>query len=161
MLFNECAEGRTERLESSKHYRLFFLLKGKTHIEGSDKRLLYGKEFTLLPPDTVISCSMPEHSRYAVVNCNGLMNESNVNYLNRLKRRARLHETGTPVLPIDDKLAKLLNSFAMYSIEDNRYSSVFNALFFMLRLLYGEDEMFSLFRPLLKEEEATVASPPG
>jgi len=155
-LYHSVGCGRTEPLDSSDSYRLFFLLKGRVRLNGGgyDNYPVYEKEFILLPPRTAIACRTEEDSRYVLLGCTGLKSKGNVACYERLKERSDADggSISCLTLPIRERLDGVLNSFAAYPVERSQHQAIFDAVFILLRVLYTEEELLLMLHPMLREK---------
>lgn len=151
LLHKNVTAGSTEFLGCNDHYRLFFLLEGKILMKGgrTDRNTFYGMEFLLLPPDSEISCCACEMSRYVIVNCNELKSEGNASYFERLQAEGADDGIASyDSFPIREKLKKILNRLTVYSNNEHQDPAVYDNIFVILRSLYTEEEMRTLFSPM-------------
>jgi hypothetical protein len=151
VLYNELPKGRVEDLESSSDYRLFFLMEGKAFMncESSEKYLLQGGHFSLLPPGCPISCASFTKSCYSIVTCTGLTSASNRDFVEKLKDIPCRSIPTVTALPIRDKLDKILYNFATYTCNEYQYPDIYDTVFIILRVLYTPEELVSLLFPML------------
>lgn len=152
IFYSHAGGGCVEHIDCRNNHRLFFLLEGRVCLEGGDcgKYPLCGKEFVLLPVGMPIACRVAEQSRYAVLDCTGLKNRSNVSYMEELRGYAGGIAPSHISLPIRGGLDAVLESFSAY-VKHIRHRTFYDAVFTLLRLLYSPREMFLLLHPMLSE----------
>lgn len=153
-LYSCLRNGCTEQAGTPEHYRLFFLLKGEVHLKtavGGDF-LLYSQELILLPAGTDISCLALNDAGYIIINCDRFKSGGNMSYWEKLKEYADEKANLHGAFPLRDKLGKALGDFASYSVRENGFISVYDAIFVVMRMLYTPEEMFTLFLPILRME---------
>ena len=153
LLYHKLKNGCSDELPGSGNYRLFFLLKGTVRLKvGNDDEYLLGNgEFTLLPPRCSITCSALSGSGYVVINCNRIKVDSNVSYLEELKKDAGKEMTSCRQLPIRGRFMKVLTDFEYYPVSESMYPSLYDILFIYMRILYSKEELLSFLHPVLFE----------
>ena len=151
LLYHKLKNGCSDELPGSGNYRLFFLLEGAVRLKvgNDDEYLLDSGEFTLLPPGCSIVCSALVYSGYVVINCNRIKVDSNVSYLDELKKEGDKGITPCRQLPIRGRFLKVLRDFEYYPVSENMYPSLYDILFIYMRILYSKEELLSFFRPML------------
>lgn len=152
VLYNELRQGCIEDLASNSNYRLLFLMEGKVFLrnEGMGKYLLYGGNFSLLPPDCPISCASLTRSRYLIVTCTGLSSTGNQSFMEELRNASCSSFASVTSLPIREQLDTILYNFATYTCNEYQYPDIYDTLFVILRILYTPEELVSLLSPMLQ-----------
>ena len=151
LLYHKLRNGCSDELSGSGNYRLFFLLEGTVRLKvGNDGEYLLGSgEFTLLPPGCSITCFALSGSGYVVINCNRIKVDSNVSYLEELKKDAGKGITPCRQLPIRGRFMKVLTDFEYYPVSESMYPSLYDILFIYMRILYSKEELLSFLYPVL------------
>lgn len=151
LLYHKLKNGCSDELSGSDNYRLFFLLEGNVCLKvgNGDDYLLGNEEFTLLPPRCSIVCSALAGSGYVVINCNRIKVDSNVSYLEELKKDAGKEMTPCRQLPICDRFMKVLTDFEYYPVSESMHPSLYDILFIYMRILYSKEELLSFLHPVL------------
>lgn len=158
MICYEQSKGRVEYIGSSNHHRLFFLLDGKMILKGTGlgRVLLDKREFILLPPGCNISCMTLSSSNHVILNCTNFQISGNVSFMRHLKDVPLLQMPQNTGLPIHEKLGRVLKGFFAYSMDDSYYSTVYDAIFLLMRSCYTVEELATLFFPLLHEKDTVI-----
>lgn len=150
-LYRHLKAGCTEQAGTPDNYRLFFLLEGKVLLKADGKGgyLLCEKEFILLPAGMDISCLAMNDAGYVVINCIPFKSSGNSSYWEKLKGCTDTKVASVGPMPFREGLGRALGDFASYSVHENDFLSVYDAIFVIMRMLYTPKEMFSLFHPIL------------
>ncbi|WP_288612949.1 hypothetical protein, partial [uncultured Bacteroides sp.] len=86
---------------------------------------------------------------YVVINCNRIKVDSNVSYLEELKKDAGREMTPCHQLPIRGRFMKVLTDFEYYPVSESMYPSLYDILFIYMRILYSKEELLSFLYPVL------------
>lgn len=154
LLYRALSAGGIRHLDSRENHRLFFLLEGNVSLKttDNDECILRGREFVLLPPANIIYCSALEDSRCVVINCIRLKINGNSSYWEELREQVETGITVNRPIPIRGWFLKVLEDFAFYPVSEDMYPPIYDMVFIIMRALYSQEEMLSLFLPVLRKE---------